>query len=209
MLDAHAALVALAFLMFFPVGSITIRLASFTGVVWFHAAFQVLGYLVFVAGFGIGVYLANNFNVLNDKHAIIGIVVFAVLFFQPILGFIHHSQFRKYQTRTIWSHGHIWIGRAAITLGMINGGLGFQLADRMRMGSRPGMIAYSVVAGVMWLIWVAASLFGESRRKKRMAASPPIYKESDSPRGNSGEPVRPETTSVPHPGQGHYAPAKN
>ncbi|CAI6333812.1 unnamed protein product [Periconia digitata] len=205
MVTAHAALAALAFVMFFPVGSIAIRLASFTGVVWFHAAFQVLGYLIFIAAFGIGVYLASTMRMLQETHPIIGIVVFVVLFFQPILGLVHHSLFKKYQTRTIWSHGHIWIGRSAITLGIINGGLGFKLAGDV--GSS-GMIAYSVCAGVIWLIWVAASIFGETRRKKA-AQSPPVYKERDTPRGNSDEPLGPETSHVPHPENGHYAPPKN
>ncbi|KAF2637298.1 CBD9-like protein [Massarina eburnea CBS 473.64] len=186
MVTAHAVLAALAFVIFFPVGAIVIRVASFTGVVWFHAAFQVFGYLVFVAAFGVGVYIANNFELLHEAHPVIGIVVFVVLFFQPILGFIHHSQFNKHQSRTVWSHGHIWLGRIAITLGIINGGLGFQLADRMGMGSRPGMIAYAVIAAVIWLAWVAASVFGASRRKQArknvVADKQPTYRESESPR---------------------------
>ncbi|KAF1958449.1 CBD9-like protein [Byssothecium circinans] len=205
MVTAHAVLAALAFVIFFPIGAIAIRLASFPGVVWFHAAFQVFGYLVFVSAFGIGIYLANNLKLLNEAHPIIGIVVFVTLFFQPILGFIHHSQFQQHQSRTIWSHGHIWLGRLAITLGIINGGLGFQLADRMNMSSRPGMIAYAVIAGVIWLAWVAASVIGERRRKRTggMGARPPKYRESESPRA-----VETERADVPRPEEGHYAPRK-
>lgn len=60
MITAHAALAALAMVIFFPVGSIAIRLASFTGVVWFHAALQILGYIIYIAAFGIGIYIANS-----------------------------------------------------------------------------------------------------------------------------------------------------
>ena len=49
---------------------------------------------------------------------------------------------------------------------MINGGLGLLLADN----SREGAIAYGVIAAVMWLVWVAAMVVGEARRKKAVRA---------------------------------------
>ncbi|KAL1600529.1 hypothetical protein SLS60_006915 [Paraconiothyrium brasiliense] len=192
MLIAHGTLAALAFVIFFPFGAIAIRLASFTGVVWFHAAFQAFAYLVYVAAFGLGVYIANEFQLLSETHPIIGIVVFAVLFFQPILGFLHHVMYKKHGTRTVWSHLHLWTGRAAVTLGIINGGLGLQLADRMNMSSRSGMIAYGVVAGVVWLAWVAAMFMGEKRRSRAVKYA--------------GSPTQVGET---HPAGGHYAPKEN
>jgi hypothetical protein len=101
-------------------------------------------------------------------------VVFVVLLLQPFLGVLHHMLYKKYNSRTMWSYAHIWLGRGAITLGMINGGLGLQLADSMHMSSRPGIIAYGVIAGIMWLAWVAASIVGERRRKTKVD-SPPKY----------------------------------
>ncbi|KAF2267855.1 CBD9-like protein [Lojkania enalia] len=200
MLIAHGVLAALAFVIFFPAGAIAIRLASFPGVVWFHAVFQAFAYLVYIAAFGLGIYIANQFDMLDRYHPIIGIVVFVCLFFQPLFGFLHHSLFKKYQNRTFWSYAHLWLGRLVITLGIINGGLGFMLADTMNLGSRTGMIVYSVVAAIIWLVWVAASIYGEIRRKKSILSQPPKYSESP--------PARPETTQpdVPHPEDGHYAP---
>ncbi|KAJ4360769.1 uncharacterized protein N0V89_001336 [Didymosphaeria variabile] len=192
MIIAHGTLAALAFVIFFPFGAIAIRLASFTGVVWFHAAFQVFAYIVYIAAFGLGIHIANEYQMLSETHPIIGIVVFAVLFFQPILGFLHHAMYKKYQTRTVWSHLHLWTGRAAVTLGIINGGLGLQLADRMNMSSRSGMIAYGVVAGVVWLAWVAAMVMGEKRRTRAV-------KYAGSPR----------EVSETQPAGGHYAPKEN
>jgi len=69
---------------------------------------------------------------LNQAHPIIGIVLFVLLFFQPLLGFLHHFMFKKHGRRMVWSYGHIWLGRIIITLGIINGGLGLQLAKRTR-----------------------------------------------------------------------------
>lgn len=199
MLIAHGVLASLAFVILFPAGAIAVRLASFPGIVWVHAAFQVFAFVVYIAAFGLGVYIATQNKLLDHAHPIIGIVVLALVFFQPIGGLLHHSMFKKHGHRTIWSHAHVWGGRVAITLGIINGGLGLQLADSMGMSSKGGIIAYSVIAAVMWLAWVAASVIGE---RKRNTSSPPKY----SARSASNESQAAET-SVPT--NGHYAPPKN
>ncbi|CAO2652555.1 Nn.00g008380.m01.CDS01 [Neocucurbitaria sp. VM-36] len=184
---AHGVLAALAFVIFFPVGAIMIRLGSFRGMWLIHGLFQLFAYLVYIAAFGIGVWMVNSIpvNLLDSYHPIIGIVVFVLLFFQPILGFVHHLQYKKYNRRTVWSYGHLWLGRIVITLGMINGGLGLLLASDAPAvtGFAPSqgqIIAYGVIAGIMWLLWAAAAIIGERRRtrsRKDAEGSPPPYKE--------------------------------
>jgi hypothetical protein len=180
--------------LFFPVGAIMIRLGSFRGVWLVHGISQLFAYIVYIVAFGLGVWMVNNspVNLLDSYHPIIGIVLFVLLFFQPILGYIHHIKFKKYSRRTVWSYGHLWLGRVLITLGMINGGLGMLLASEAPafMAFRPSrgeIIAYGVVAGIMWLLWVAAAVVGECRRARAPPAakkgaeaedgSPPPYKE--------------------------------
>lgn len=180
MLIAHGVLAGLAFVILFPAGAIAIRLASFPGVVWLHAAFQVFAYLIYTAAFGIGVYMAREMHLLEHHHPVIGIVVFAALMLQPVFGLLHHILFKKHGSRTLWSYVHIWLGRAAVTLGIINGGLGLRLADSMNMSSKSGIIAYGVVAALMWLTWVAASIVGERRRKGRMQAQTKYEGRTDS-----------------------------
>jgi hypothetical protein len=92
-----------------------------------------------------------------------------LLFFQPLLGFIHHVQFKKHARRTFWSHAHVWLGRVVVTLGIVNGGLGLLLASDAPAftGFRPDqrqIAAYAVVAAFMWLLWVVAAVVGERRR---------------------------------------------
>ena len=212
MLIAHGVLASLAFVILFPAGAIAIRLASFPGVVWFHAAFQVFAYLVYIAAFGLGVYIASQMEMLDHYHPIIGIVVLILVFLQPIFGFLHHALFKKYQCRTLWSYVHIWLGRIAITLGIINGGLGLQWADSMNMSSKGGIIAYAVIAVVVWLAWVAASIIGERRRNKRLADVPPKYEERERG-GRMRQRTRSDDTDssddipmVDHRMHGHYAP---
>lgn len=175
---------SLAFVLFFPIGGILIRLGSFRGLWLVHGLFQTLAYLIYIAAFGIGVWLAINMpgDLLSNSHPIIGIVLLVLLFFQPFLGVLHHVMFKKHSRRVIWSYGHIWLGRIGITLGIINGGLGLRLARMTGMGAPTDgqIIAYGVVAGVMWLAYVASAVFGEiKRRRQRSYASPPAYKERD------------------------------
>jgi hypothetical protein len=178
MLIAHGVMAALAFVILFPVGAISIRLLNFPGLMWFHAAFQAFAYLVFLVAFGLGVSIANTEGVLSDYHPIIGIVLFVLIFFQPIFGFLHHSLYKKYNSRTLWSYVHLWLGRIVITLGIINGGLGFMLADTMGTGSHTGMIVYAVVAAIVWLAYVLAIVLGERRRARMAHDGPPKYSET-------------------------------
>jgi hypothetical protein len=178
LLVAHGVLAALAFVLFFPVGAILIRLGSFRGVWLVHGIFQLFAYIVYIIAFGLGVWMVNNipYNLLDSYHPIIGIVVFVLLFFQPILGFVHHVQYKKHSRRTIWSYGHLWLGRVVITLGMINGGLGMLLASDAPafLAFRPNrgqIVAYGVVAGIMWLLWVAAAVIGERRKARAPVAA--------------------------------------
>ena len=47
---------------------------------------------------------------------------------------------------------HTWTGRAAITLGMINGGLGLLLSED---GGKRAYIGYGVVTALIWVAWTA------------------------------------------------------
>ena len=57
---AHGVIMSTAFVLFFPIGAVLIRLFSFPGLVWVHAATQGFAYLVAVVGLGLGVYIAIN-----------------------------------------------------------------------------------------------------------------------------------------------------
>jgi hypothetical protein len=67
-LVAHGVMAALAFVILFPFGAISIRLMSFPGLVWFHAAFQVLAYVVYIVAFGMGIWMATNLGYVSILH---------------------------------------------------------------------------------------------------------------------------------------------
>lgn len=121
---AHAVLACFAFVFLFPIGGILIRIGNFSGCLWVHAGIQMFAYLIYIIAFGMGVYLATSFHKINSAHPIIGIALFMILLGQPIFGWLHHRLFKKYGHRTFWSYMHLWHGRVAVVLGMINGGLG-------------------------------------------------------------------------------------
>ena len=72
--------------------------------------------------------------------------------------------YKKHHKRTVWSYAHIWLGRAAILLGIVNGALGLELADN----STTGTIIYSVIAAIAGSVYIAAIVYGEWKRSRAM-----------------------------------------
>ncbi|KAI0817125.1 hypothetical protein GGR55DRAFT_619121 [Xylaria sp. FL0064] len=167
----HGALATLAFGFLFPLGAILMRVIPGKSALYTHGFIQILAYTTYIAGAGLGLYLASSIQIPSgaglldiagtNAHPIIGIVLLVAFLIQPVLGLVHHRRFKKLRRRTWVSHAHLWTGRLGITLGIINGGLGFALARRM---SGVGVVAYSVVSGTLWLIWVLTAVFAELRR---------------------------------------------
>ena len=199
----HGTVMGFTFAFLFPLGAILIRVASFRGLIWVHAAIQSLAYALALAGLGLGIYIAvypdlqvchffhgrhareaDIFQITGNGngHPIIGIVVISCLYLQPILAILHHEMYKKTSKRTIWGISHVWWGRIIITLGIINGGLGLQLSGNTTKGE----IAYGVIAGVIWLVWVAVGLMSHLK--------------SRGPLGETGEKIgKNETTNGSNP----------
>lgn len=187
--QAHGALASIAFVGIFPIGAILVRLASMPGLAWIHGGLQLLGYALFIAAAGLGIYMADVQDLSGEPHAIIGVLLFVIFFFMPFGGALHHKMYKKVQKRTLWSYGHIFTGRAGIILGMVNGGLGLHLAD----AGRSSIIAYGVIAGLMGVVYIGAIVFGENKRRQGVSQQTMPYREpkrqqhSDSGRESSRE----------------------
>jgi hypothetical protein len=159
---AHGILASAAFLIVFPLGAMIMRLANFSGLVWTHAGLQVFGLLAFIAAAGLGIFMADGENYLDDPHAIIGLLLLAVMLLMPFLGWLHHKFYQRIRGRTWASYAHIFTGRAGVLLGMVNGGLGLSLAD----ADDNYIIIYSVIAGLIGVAYIAAMVFGEIKRAR-------------------------------------------
>lgn len=55
---AHGIIMGIAFALLYPSGSMLVRLFSFRGLVWVHAAFQIFTYVLALIGLALGVYIA-------------------------------------------------------------------------------------------------------------------------------------------------------
>ncbi|KAI8631990.1 hypothetical protein F5Y19DRAFT_382246 [Xylariaceae sp. FL1651] len=174
----HGVLAAIAFAVLFPLGSIAVRLTPGRHAWLLHGVIQLVAYAVYAAAAGLGLYLVSIVRIptaagagagagllemaSTNAHPIIGIVLLGALFFQPLLGVAHHRRFRKLGARTWVSHAHIWIGRLGLTLGIINGGLGLAISG----ATGAPVVAYAVIAGVFWVLWLLAALSGEWRLRR-------------------------------------------
>ncbi|KAH8803161.1 integral membrane protein-like protein, partial [Xylogone sp. PMI_703] len=157
---AHGILMAITVVVLMPFAALFIRTI---GGVWVHAVFQIFNLCCLLAGLGLGIKLANLLGYLwIRKHTTFGAVIVFCFLVQPLFGLIHHSQYKKIQRRGIFSHIHIWYGRILIILAIVNGGLGLQLAAE----GNGGKIAYSVVAGVLGLVYFSVLVIVALRTRK-------------------------------------------
>lgn len=98
-------------------------------------------------------------QLFNQTHSILGTVVIGLLAVQPVLGLVHHRHYLKTQSRGLVSYLHIWWGRILMILGVINGGLGLELARE----SDGYIIAYGVVSGIVFMGYFGFKAFRHYR----------------------------------------------
>lgn len=91
-------------------------------------------------------------------------MLFALLLVQPALGMIHHAHYQKTSQRTWRASLHSWYGRVLIVVGIIDGGLGLQLAENTM---RSENIVYGVVAGVAFAAWVGVAGWWYYAKRRR------------------------------------------
>ncbi|KPI41181.1 uncharacterized protein AB675_7981 [Cyphellophora attinorum] len=171
---SHGILMSITFVVLFPLAALTMYLPFARRVLFVHAPLQVIGIILMIAGLATGVLLGNKTE-LDEYHQIIGYIVVALLvLFQPILGLLQHLYFRRHGGRSIKGVVHQWLGRSAILLGIINGGLGFNITGPVGSTYVPkgAVIAYGVIAGLVGIIYIAVVVLAGRRRSGSGASSP-------------------------------------
>ncbi|KAJ6177699.1 Alpha/beta hydrolase fold-3 [Penicillium mononematosum] len=169
---AHAVLMIVAFVVMFPSFALGLHIFPSKWTVNIHGTFQVFTLAVVTAGFGVGISLARQIELIDSYHTIIGmIIVPCLILFQPAMGLLQHRFFRKTGGKGPFAYMHRWFGRLMIILGIINVGLGFKLAK----APRGAIIATSVVAGVVAMVYVVIiSWTGRPRRRDFVALTPTV-----------------------------------
>lgn len=172
----HGLLAALSWVIFFPLGAIWVRVFKHNARN-IHWMWQATSFVIFTTAWALGVWIATTSGlwVTSNGHAILGTVIFGLAVTMPILGIAHHFAWRNGKKIYKYAWMHVWLGRVLITAGMINGGLGLQLSHNTTKGE----IAYGVIAGVMWLLWVSISVIAIIRSHGDVAV-----------RGESGEKIQ-------------------
>jgi len=147
----HGVLMGIAIVLFFPIGAIITRLSKSRHMMWIHVGCQISGLIVFLAGFGAGVWtIIVHDEIYTDPHTIYGTVIVAFFLVQPVLGVLHHRGYVNKGTATMWTLGHVWFGRIIMLLAIINGGLGIQYAAN----AVPAEKGYGVVTGILGLAYI-------------------------------------------------------
>ncbi|PLB50662.1 hypothetical protein P170DRAFT_445933 [Aspergillus steynii IBT 23096] len=158
---AHGIVMSLAFTVMMPLGVFAIRFLRVKGTIWIHVVWQLLSWILMLAGLATGIRVGKILDRLhNNAHTILGTIVVVLLLFQPFIGLIHHFRFRKTQKPGKWTRLHVWYGRVLILLGIINGGLGLELAAN----TTGGEIAYGVVGGIFGAGLLLVAILVETKK---------------------------------------------
>ncbi|KAM0385480.1 hypothetical protein ACHAPY_000016 [Fusarium culmorum] len=163
----HGAIMAVVFLLGFPIGSV---LMPFIGKWKIHASWQMIAFIGMWVGVGVGKAAADHGgDSFSDPHIVLGVIVCVLMIVQPVLGWMHHRNYVKFQRRTTISDAHIWYGRGIMIFGIINGGLGLNLSG----ASTTLIIAYSVVGVVVSMIYTGGAIHKmvQQRRKEHQPMS--------------------------------------
>ena len=200
---AHVVLGALAVLLILPGGAIFVRLfgeAMYHGP-WIHGAIQIFGYLMYCSAAALGIWMARSFSLVSTLptdsarmltmfqvsgdnqylhpklyHPIIGMILLALVFFQPFTELANHLIRKRCPQRYPNVHRlgyvHIWFGRLLLILAIVNGGLGFAFADQIpgNTWSKAPRILYGVAATVVVFTYVViVTIWGENKGKRKMS----------------------------------------
>ncbi|UNI14773.1 hypothetical protein JDV02_001370 [Purpureocillium takamizusanense] len=160
LINAHGILMTIIFVVGYPIGAM---LSPFVGSWVVHATWQTLVFFGMWAGFALGIIICSRIGFFfQNTHTQLGVFVVSLMGLQPIFGFLHHRHYLRNRRRGIISHVHIWYGRALIVIGVVNGGLGLQLAG----SSQTFVTAYIVVSAVVAAAYLALSAFALFRRRR-------------------------------------------
>lgn len=177
--NAHACIMSIVFIVLYPLGAISIHLPTEhipffrdtylkKKIIAMHAPIQIIAFIMMVGGMALGIRIAHDLDYLQHPvhaHVVIGLLVASVIIvFQPTMGFLQHRHFNRTGGKSIFAYLHRWIGRAAIALGMINSGLGFQLAETtgLMVPTRSYVRSY-VLLGILVSIWFSLVVFNKLR----------------------------------------------
>ncbi|CAK9873233.1 unnamed protein product [Sphagnum jensenii] len=162
---AHAAVNIVGWGILLPVGAIIARYCRLWDPTWFylHVTFQVLGFILIVAGLILGTNLYGRLKGLSgiSRHRALGIFVFVLACLQ-ILAIVLRPK-KDAKLRRYWNWYHSWVGRIALLLAAVNILVGIHVAHEKRSVT----VGYGVIAALeITAFLLLESLYWIKRSKK-------------------------------------------
>ncbi|KAE8146105.1 hypothetical protein BDV25DRAFT_163140 [Aspergillus avenaceus] len=133
-----------------------------------HAPLQIATVCLALAGFGVGLSIANDLNELRSYHPIIGYVAIGgVVLVQPFLGIMGRRLYRNTKTPSLYGMSHRWLGRLFTAIGIINGGFGFYYAYPINPDiPAASPIAYGAICAGVGIIYVSVLIWRRRKTKR-------------------------------------------
>jgi hypothetical protein len=167
---------SIVFIVLYPLGAISIHLPInripflrntylVKKIPAIHMPIQLLALVMMIGGMALGIKIGQDLGYFASSrhvkaHLVIGFIVCVVLIlFQPLLGALQHRHFKRTGKKSAFGYAHRWLGRGAIILGIINDGLGLQLAENDIIVPTSTYIRNFVIAGVLLFIWAGLALW--------------------------------------------------
>jgi hypothetical protein len=147
------------FVVLMHLGAIRVYLpAGSKAIPYVHAPFQIFTACLAITGLIPGVLLCS-LDEYSEYYPIDGYVIVSPI---VLVGLLHHLLFRRNGKKTILGNMHRRLGRAAIMLGMTNGGLGFRFAGSDNV-PKESVVVYSVFAAVFGLSYTGFVIWQSSK----------------------------------------------
>ncbi|KAL7931866.1 hypothetical protein V8C35DRAFT_329235 [Trichoderma chlorosporum] len=177
---------SIVFIVLYPLGAISVHLPIEqipylrntylrNKIMAIHAPIQILALVMMIGGMALGIRIGRFAGFLGNPiqaHVVIGLLtVSTIILFQPVLGLLQHRYFKKTGRKSIFAYVHRWIGRVAIILGMINSGLGFQLAKQNTIITTSCYVRNYVILGILVTIWASLVMYDKYQKLRRPTAA--------------------------------------
>lgn len=184
--NAHACMMTSLFVILYPLGAMSTRFPMDripflrntylrNKIMAIHAPIQIIGTFMIIAGMVLGIRIAKFAGYLNHPvhaHVVIGfLLVFTIILFQPALGILQHLHFKRTGGKSKFAFVHRWLGRGIIILGLINTGLGYQLAETNVIIPKGSYTRTYSLMGVFLAIWLSFVLYDNYRQRRSVAAA--------------------------------------
>lgn len=162
----HGVTMFLSWGLLLPIGVAAARFGRhLPNALWFriHRPVQATGVLLQLAGFIAAMLMVPVGKFSAQPHAGIGALVFLLGILQPVNAFFRpHVEpgKEKSKNRRRWELLHLWSGRVALFLGMLNPFWGLRHIDARNVFRA----LYAAWFAVYWLFWIVMTLLGEPTR---------------------------------------------